>query len=118
MGLFPISYVFKNLPVLSYTFTFFLICSVFGTLFLPYPHPHFCKPNMQLKTFLKIRTFLSTAIFCSNAVLVAISSMQLINFFNVLPSIPTTTAINLMLLMFHILFLVPGISQFFLPHFC
>ena len=40
MGLLPISYVFKK-PVLSYTFTFFLTCSVFGTISLPLPICHF-----------------------------------------------------------------------------
>ena len=106
-------------PVLSYTFTFFLTCSVFGTiphppstfahlpLFFLYqitPNP-FHKSYLQSKTFLNIPAVPSNAVFCSNAVLITTpsSSMYLFSFFGVLPSAPNATGMTLMLLMFHIL---------------
>ena len=119
MSLLFISYAFKK-PVLSYTFTFFLIFSVFGTISLPLPicpfatffsllyqipPTSFYKSYPQSKTFLNIRAVPSNAVFCSNAVLLTTpsSSMHFFSFFDVLLSAPTTTGVTLMLLMFHIL---------------
>ena len=78
-------------PVHSYTFTFFLTCSVFLTFFhpsLPHlplffslsnltrppPQTRFYKPYPQSKTFLNIRAVPSSAVFCSNMVLITTSS--------------------------------------------
>ena len=117
MGLLPISYVFKKLS--SYTFTFFLTCSVLGTILLPLPIRHFfflCqilptlqhrfqKPYPQSKTFFNVRTVLSSADFCSNAVLITIpsSSKHFFSLFDVLSNVPITSGMTLMILMFHIL---------------
>ena len=106
-------------PVLSYTFTFFLACSVFEVISLHLPicpfatffffikssQPRFHKSYSQYKIFLNIRTVPSSAVFCSNAVFITTpsSSMYFFSFFDVLPSVPTTTRMTLMLLMFHIL---------------
>ena len=119
MGLLSISYVCFQKPVLSYTFTFFLICSVFGTISLPLPichffffffffkspQPRFHKSYRQSKTFLNVRAVSSSAVFCSNVVLITTPSlsMHFFSFFDMLPSAPTTTGVTLMLLMFHIL---------------
>ena len=114
MSLLFIFYVFKNLyiPILLHSFP----------PFFPLPQTHFHKPYPQSKTFFNMWTVPSSAAFCSNALLrtTPSSSMQFSSFFDVLPSTPVTTGINLMLLMFHILLvfsLVSGISQFFLSLF-
>ena len=101
-----------------YTFKFFLTCSVFGTISLPLPicpfatfffikSPQlgFYKPHPQSKTFLNTWAVPSSAISCSNVVLITTpsSSMHFFSFFDVLPSVPTTTGMTLMLLMFPIL---------------
>ena len=132
MGLLSISYAFKK-TVLSYTFTFFLTCSVFGTIpppsFSPYlpvchffffiksPQPRSHKSYLRSKTFLNIWAVPSSAVFCSNTVLVTTpSSIHFLSFFDVLPSALTTTGMTLMLLIFtffSFLSLVLGISQFF-----
>ena len=114
MGLLLISYAFKK-PVLSYTFTFFPTCSVFGAIsfpsplahlplfffFIKSPQPCLHRSYLQSKTFLITRAVPSSAAFCSNAVLIATpsSSMHFFSFFDVLPSAPTTTGMTLMLLM-------------------
>ena len=115
---------------LSYTSTFFLTCSSFGTIslllpiglfaffvFIKSPQPRFYKCYPQSKTFVNIQAVPSSAVFCSNAVLITTSSsMHFFCSFDVLPIAPTTTGMTLMLLKFHIflfLSLVPGISQFF-----
>ena len=135
MGLLPISYVFKKLS--SYTFTFFLTCSVLGTILLPLPIRHFfflCqilptlqhrfqKPYPQSKTFLNVRTVPSSADFCSNAVLITIpsSSKHFFSLFDVLSNVPITSGMTLMILcsiFFRFPSLVPGISQFFPSLFC
>ena len=133
MGLLSISYVCFQKPVLSYTFTFFLICSVFGTISLPLLichfffflffffkslQPRFHKSYRQSKTFLNVQTVSSGAVFCSNVVLITTpsSSMHFFSFFDMLPSTSTTTGMTLMLLMFHIL-LISVFSSWYL-NFC
>ena len=133
MGLFCPSPMFHLLcfqkPVLSYTFTFFLACSVFEAISLnlpiclfatffflcqitPTPFPQILS---AIKTFLNIRTVPSSAVFCSNAVFIKTpsSSMYFFSFFDVLLSAPTTTGMTLMLLMFHIL-LISVFSSWYL----
>ena len=116
-------------PLLSYTFTLFLTCSVFGTIslhlpicpvvflsfyffyfilfffFIKSPQPCFHKSYPQSETFLNIRVVPGSVVFCSNTVVITTpsSSMHFFSFFDVLPSAPTATGMTLMLLMFHIL---------------
>ena len=63
-------------PVFSCNFTFFLTCSVFGTIYLPLsichffffiksPQPRFHKSYPQSKTFLNTQVAPSRAVFCS-----------------------------------------------------
>ena len=102
-------------PVPSYSFTFFLTCSIFGTIslplsirhFFPFPQSRFHRPYSQSKTFLNIRAHPTSAIFCSNAVLITMPSysMNFFNLFDVLPSTPTTTEMTLIFLMLHIVFI-------------
>ena len=115
---FIVHLLYSQKPVLSYTFTLFLACSVFGTIsfpllicpfaffsFIKSPQPFFHKSYPQSKTFLNIRVVPSKAVFCSNAVLITTpsSSMNFFSFLDVLPSASTTTGMTLILLMFHIL---------------
>ena len=111
MGLLSISYVCFQKPALSYTFRFFCICSVFGTIPIPppscqffsffsfsnlHPQPCFHKSYPQSKTFLNIRAAPGSAVFCSNAMLITIpsSSIHFFSFFDMLPSAPTTTGMT------------------------
>ena len=108
----------KACTFLYFYILFFLTCSVFGTICLPFPicpfatflikpspQARFHKSYPQFKTFLNIRAVPSSAVFCSNTVLITTpsSSMHFFSFFDVLPSAPTTTGMTVMLLMFHIL---------------
>ena len=81
------------------------------------PFAHFFS-YLQSKTFLNIRAVPSSAGFCSNAVLITTpsSSIHFFSFFGVLPSAPTTTGMNLMLLMFRIL-LISLFSSWYLSIF-
>ena len=109
MGLLSIS-CFSQKPVPSYTYTFFSPVQFLEPLPSPFlspalfflPHPRFRKIYPQSKTFLNIRAVPSSAVFCINAVLITTpsSSMQFFSFFDVPPNAPTTTGMNLMLLIF------------------
>ena len=85
------------------TFLYFYILSHLFSFWKPFPPP---PPFSQ--TLINIRAVPSNDIFCSNAVLITIhsSSIQFFSLFDVLPSAHTTTAMTLMLLRFHILFVV------------
>ena len=128
MGLFSISYVFKKLhfPILLHSFSSVQFLEQFSSPFHPIchffssniPQPRFHKSYPQSKTFLNIRAAPSSVIFCSNAVLITTpsSSMHFFSFFDVLWSVPTTTGMSLMLLMFHIL-LISVFSSWYLSIF-
>ena len=105
----PSPVLFKNLylPILihsSHLFSFWNLFPPpsFPQLYFFSPHPRFHKIYPQSKTFLNIQAVPSSAVFCINNVLITTpnSSMQFFSFFDVLPNAPTTTGMNLMLLMF------------------
>ena len=98
-SLLSISCVFKNLCLPFYALhSFFLL-----------PPTPFPQTLSTIKTFLNIQAVPGSAVFCNNAVLITTPSsfMQFLSFFDVLPSVPTTTGMIVVLLMFHILLISP-----------
>ena len=80
----------KACTFLYFYILFFLTCSVFGTICLPFPiypfatflikpspQARFHKSYPQFKTFLNIRAVPSSAVFCSNTVLITTPSSSM-----------------------------------------
>ena len=108
MGLLSISYVFKKLylPILLHSFSLVQFLEQFPS---PSPFATFFSlsnpPTPFPQILSAIRAVPSSGVFCSNVVLITTpsSSMHFFSFFDVLPSVTTTTGMTLMLPMFHIL---------------